>query len=166
MSYEAGLSPARSMLNFPGYVEGWATYVEMQSYYYAGLDENVAALLQKNQSAILSLYATTDIAIHYDGWSLDDTIQFWNSYGITDEDTIQEIYEFIVEEPAHYLKYYVGYLQFEELREMSSIKYLRYYNNVDFHQAILEIGPAPFDIVEKYLDEYYDLEGKILNNNQ
>ncbi len=166
MSYEAGLSPARSMLNFPGYVEGWATYVEMQSYYYAGLDENVAALLQKNQSAILSLYATTDIAIHYDGWSLDDTIQFWNSYGITDEDTIQEIYEFIVEEPAHYLKYYVGYLQFGELREMSSIKYLRYYNNVDFHQAILEIGPAPFDIVEKYLDEYYDLEGKILNNNQ
>ena len=155
MSYEAGLNPARCMLNFSGYVEGWATYVEMQSYYYAGLDENVAALLQKNQSAILSLYASTDLGIHYDGWSLEDTIQFWNSYGITDEDAIQDIYEYIIGEPSSYLKYYVGYLQFKELQEATKLKYLYNYDNINFHRAVLKIGPAPFDIVEKYLDEYY-----------
>ena len=143
------------MLNFSGYVEGWGTYVEMQSYYYAGLDENVAALLQKNQSAILSLYASTDLGIHYDGWSLEDTIQFWNSYGITDEDAIQDIYEYIIGEPSSYLKYYVGYLQFKELQEATKLKYLYNYDNINFHRAVLKIGPAPFDIVEKYLDEYY-----------
>ena len=155
MSYEAGLSPARSILNFPGYVEGWATYVEMLSYQYAGLDENVASLLSMNQSALLSLYASTDLGIHYDGWSFDDTVAFWAGYGITDEDSLRDVYELIVEEPAHYLKYYVGYLEFLNLKKTAQETYGSSYSDVAFHQALLDIGPAPFDIVEKYLGEYY-----------
>lgn len=155
MSYNAGLSPARCILNYPGYVEGWATYVEMLSYTYAGLDEDVASLMEKNQTAILSLYASTDLGIHYDGWSFEDTLQFWQNYGITDEAAIKELYELIVQEPAHYLKYYVGYLQFEELKEYAKTHYLYKYSDTNFHAAVLKIGPAPFAIIEKYLDEYY-----------
>lgn len=155
MSYEAGLSPARCILNYPGYVEGWATYVEMISYSYVGFDENMAALMQKNQSAILSLYASTDLGIHYDGWTFEDTLKFWENYGITDEAAIRELYELIVEEPAHYLKYYVGYLEFEELKEYAKTRYLYNYDDKNFHKAVLEIGPAPFDIVEEYIDDYY-----------
>ena len=46
----------------------------MQSYYYADVEQDVSAFLQKNQSALLSLYATADMGIHYDGWTLRDTI--------------------------------------------------------------------------------------------
>lgn len=155
MSYDAGLSPARCILNYPGYVEGWATYVEMLSYTYAGLDKDVASLMEKNQTAILSLYASTDLGIHYDGWSYEDTLKFWQNYGITDEAAIKELYELIVQEPAHYLKYYVGYLQFEELKEYAKTHYLYKYSDTNFHAAVLKIGPAPFAIIEKYLDEYY-----------
>lgn len=155
MSYEAGLSPARTILNFPGYVEGWATYVEMLSYQYAGLDENVATLMALNQSALLSLYATTDLGIHYEGWTFDDTLAFWDDYGISDQKTLREVYELIVEEPAHYLKYYVGYLEFLELKEKAQEAYGSAYSDIAFHQAVLNIGPAPFSIVEKYLDDYY-----------
>ena len=155
MSYEAGLSPARCILNYPGYIEGWATYVEMLSYSYAGFNADVASLMEKNQTAILSLYASTDLGVHYDGWSYEDTVAFWANYGITDETTIKELYELIIEEPAHYLKYYVGYLQFEELKEYAKTHYLYNYDDTLFHKAVLEIGPAPFDIVEKYLDDYY-----------
>jgi uncharacterized protein (DUF885 family) len=118
----------------------------------------VAALLQKNQSAILSLYASTDIGIHYNGWTFTDTVSFWSNYGISNEDTIRRIYELIVEEPAHYLKYYVGYLQFLELKDTAQKKYLFGFDEIAFHQAVLDIGPAPFDIVEKYLDDYYVTE--------
>lgn len=155
MSYEAGLSPVRSILNFPGYVEGWATYVEMISYEYAGLDENLAKLLSLNQSALLSLYASTDLGIHYDGWSFSDTVAFWKDYGITDQEALREIYELIVEEPAHYLKYYVGYMEFRDLKEKAQETYGSAYSDIAFHKAVLEIGPAPFAIVEKYLDDYY-----------
>lgn len=155
MSYEAGISPVRSILNYPGYVEGWATYVEMLSYQYAGLDESVADLLSLNQSALLSLYASTDLGIHHDGWSYSDTVKFWAGYGISDAETIRQIYDLIVEEPAHYLKYYVGYVEFLELKDTAKERYGSNYSDVAFHQAVLDIGPAPFGIIEKYLDQYY-----------
>ncbi len=110
MERSCGLEPIRSLFGSSGYVEGWATYVEMQSYYYADVEQDVSAFLQKNQSALLSLYATADMGIHYDGWTLRDTIDFFASYQIADKATIQQIYQLIVEEPAHYLKYYIGYL--------------------------------------------------------
>ncbi len=155
MSYDAGLAPVRSVLNYSGYVEGWATYVELLSYHYAELDDDVATILELNQNATLSLYATTDIGIHYEGWSFDDTKEFWHNYGITNDDAIQSVFELIVEEPTHYLKYYVGFLEFEELKKETSLKNINNYNDKSFHQAVLSIGPAPFDIVEKYLQEYY-----------
>ena len=155
MSYQAGLPAMRSILNYPGYVEGWATYVEMMSYHYAGLKEDTATLLALNQSALLSLYASTDIGIHYDGWSLADTIKFWNDYGINDPDTIAEIYRYILSEPANYLRYYVGYLQFLELKAYAKETFGSDYNDIAFHQAVLTIGPAPFQIVKDYLKEFY-----------
>ncbi len=160
MSYEAGLSPVRSILNYPGYVEGWATYVEMLSYHYAGLETPVADLLSFNQSALLSLYAATDLGIHYDGWSFSDVLAFWADYGITDQNSLRSVYELIVEEPAHYLKYYVGYLEFLELKEEAKKRYGDAYSDVAFHRAVLAIGPAPFPIVKKYLDAYYLVENK------
>ena len=156
MTYESGIEPVRSILNYSGFVEGWATYVEFQSYHYAGLDDDVATILELNQDATLSLYASTDIGIHYEGWTLEDTKKFWNNYGITNDDAIESIFELIVEEPTHYLKYYIGFLKFEELKKGTSLKNIKDYNDKSFHQAVLSIGPAPFDIVDKYLPAYYE----------
>ena len=158
MSYDAGLAPVRTILNYPGYVEGWATYVEMISYGYAGLTDEQATLLMKNQSALLSLYASTDIGIHYSGWTLDEMRAFWGAYGISDEATLLEIYQLIVAEPAHYLKYYVGYLEFLDLKKTARETYGDAYSDIAFHRAVLTIGPAPFSIVETYLDRYYHPE--------
>lgn len=156
-SYQAGLEPIRAILNYPGYVEGWATYVEMLSYQYAGLDETVARMLMLNQSALLSLYASIDMGIHYDGWNLTDTTVFLNSFQIKDEEVIRSIFELIVEEPAHYLKYYIGYLEFLELRNYAKLEFGKDYSNRAFHQAIIRIGPAPFPIVKKYLKNFYSI---------
>ena len=155
MSYEANPDPARCLVNCGGYVEGWATYVEMLSYQYADIDPAVAYIMQKNQSAMISLYASTDLGIHYDGWTLDDTVEFWSGYGIENKESIREIYEYIVGEPGNYLQYYVGYLGFLELKELAVSKYGTEFDEVTFHQALLDIGPAPFDIIENYFDEYY-----------
>lgn len=156
MSYQADLPNIRFLLNYPGYVEGWATYVEMLSYQYAGLETNVAKLLSLNQSAILSLYASSDIGIHYEGWDFLKMKSFWETYGISNEDTLREIYELIVEEPAHYLKYYVGYLGFLHLRDKAKEDYGENYSDIAFHQAVLDMGAAPFAVLEQYLPYYYN----------
>lgn len=156
MERSCGLEPIRSLFGSSGYAEGWATYVEMQSYYYAGIDKDLETFLQKNQSALLSLYATTDMGVHYDGWSLADTVDFFATYQITDKEAIKQIYQLIVEEPAHYLKYYIGYLEFLNLRDYAMETYGDEYSNYKFHQALMKMGNAPFSILKEYLTKYWE----------
>ena len=140
--------PVRSILNFGGYVEGWATYAEMCSYYLMPLSKTQAAILQKNSSVILALYALADMGIHYDGWSRMDTVEFYARYGIKDAETVNKIYDLILGSPGNYLKYYIGYVKFLELKK----EWIKSGNQSqkEFHQAVLSVGPAPFEIVGKY----------------
>lgn len=154
-SYESGIEPLRSLLNYSGYVEGWGTYVEQLSYHYADVDSDIATFLSHNQSATLSLYASSDIGLHYYGWSLEDMTNFWKSYGISDEAVIKDIMNYILSEPGTYLSYYVGYMEFLNLKEYAEELYGEEFSLKEFHKAVLEIGPAPFHIIEKYLPEYY-----------
>lgn len=143
--------PIRSLMDFGGYVEGWATYAEMGSYYLTPLSKEQAVILQKNSSVILGLYALADIGIHYDGWSRMDTIDFFSNYGITDAETVDEIYELIIGSPANYLKYYIGYVEFMELKKDWIEEKGEEFSQKEFHEAVLEVGPAPFTIVEDYM---------------
>ena len=139
--------PIRSILDFGGYVEGWATYAEMMSYYLAPLSKTEASLLQKNSSVILGLYALADMGIHYDGWSVTDTVRFFSDYGINDANAVQSVYELIIGSPANYLKYYIGYLKFYELKKEMADTLGNQFSQKEFHRAVLDVGPAPFEIV-------------------
>ena len=149
--------PIRSILDFGGYVEGWATYAEMMSYYLAPLPKTEASLLQKNNSVILGLYALADMGIHYDGWSVTDTVRFFSDYGINDPNAVQSVYKLIIGSPANYLKYYIGYLKFYELKKEMADALGNQFSQKEFHRAVLNVGPAPFEIV------YDEVEKNLLN---
>mgnify|MGYP000420758902 FL=1 len=143
-----GAPEVLSLLNYPGYTEGWATYTEMQAFYYAGLDQDLASLLQHNQAATLSLYATADIGIHYFGWEKEKNAAFWSEYGVDDTATVKRITDLILEEPGNYLKYYVGYLKFRQMREQFALEN-KSFSVSAFHEAILRTGPSPFSVLEE-----------------
>lgn len=143
--------PIRSLMDFGGYVEGWATYAEMGSYYLTPLLKEQAVLLQKNSSIILGLYALADIGIHYDGWSRMDTAEFFSAYGITDAQGVEKIYDLIIGSPGNYLKYYIGYVEFLELKKDWAEEEGDEFSQKEFHEAVLSVGPAPFAIVEDYM---------------
>lgn len=145
--------PVRNLFSFGGYVEGWATYAEMCSYYLTPLSKEQATLLQKNASIILALYALADMGIHYEGWSRMDAVAFFSNYGITDAGTVERIYELIIGSPGNYLKYYIGYVQFLELKKEWVREEKEEFSQKKFHEAVLTVGPAPFDIVEEYMWE-------------
>lgn len=144
-------SPIRHLLDCGGYTEGWATYSEMLSYYFAPIKKTQATLMQKNSSILLGLYALADMGIHYDGWSLLDTTTFFRGYGITDAKAIEEIYQLILSDPANYLKYYIGYVEFLELKKEAMTLWGKEFTQERFHKAVLDMGPAPFDLIRKYI---------------
>ena len=151
--YYAGTDPdpVRSMFNTGGYVEGWATYAEMCSFYLAPITKEQATILQKNSSIILGLYTLADIGIHYDGWSRVDALAFFSNYGIQDVNTVNRIYDLVLGSPGNYAKYYIGYVEFLELKKEYAAEKGTEFSQKEFHKDVLMIGPAPFELVEKYM---------------
>lgn len=146
--------PARMILNFTGYDEGWGTYAELFAYRYADCSEELRQFLIAEQVAGLCLYSLADFKIHSRGASPEEVISFLGEYGFSSEQA-EEVFYTLLAEPAIYLPYSVGYLEFCSLRE-------RYYSLTGndaslqpFHTFLLKTGPAPFPILEKELVKKY-----------
>lgn len=144
------INPIRNLLYFGGYIEGWALYVEMLSYGYAkeAAEDTPSAVLYEierlDKSLQLALYCLLDIAIHYDGAAYEDVAATLRQFGITDEKVIRSLYEYIVEEPTTYLKYYIGYLEILELKKEAKETWGSSYSDMKFHTLLLETGPCSF----------------------
>ncbi|NBJ93194.1 DUF885 domain-containing protein [Parablautia muri] len=145
----------RNLFSFTGYAEGWATYVEFEyGYDFAGADETLADVLAGNEATLLALSAYIDIGIHYDGWDREDVAEYIAGFGTTDQDAIDEIFNYIVEEPGNYLSYFIGYLEFLDLRERAEEELGDAFDAKQFHDFVLRTGPAPFYIIEEYMEDW------------
>lgn len=159
----------RYLITSSGYVEGWATYVESYGYQYAAdyLDDPAAsdltALAWMNRSINLCIYSLMDISIHYHGWTPDAAASFLKNFGITDTSVVQEIYQYIVETPGNYLKYYLGYLNFLDLRQKWQDTLGEHFDLKKFHQKILETGPVSFPVLQKYMDQELSEKGEAMS---
>ena len=105
-------APIRSLLNYGGYVEGWAMYVELEAYDYAKAlmkeempdTETLYEVYKLDRQIQLCLYSLADIAIHYEGADYSQIHKMLSSVGISSPASTRSIYEYIVEEPTTYLK--------------------------------------------------------------
>lgn len=153
------LPPIRSILYFGGYIEGYATYVEMMSYDYATacaakLSDNpntqtIYQAISVDRSLQLCLYSLLDIMIHYEGMSVEEITPYMQNLGITDGATIDAIYFYIASEPANYLKYYLGYLEILECKELAKANWGDSYSDARFHELLLKLGPSPFPLIKE-----------------
>lgn len=141
----------RSILNFGGYVEGWATYVEMYSYSLADVDPAVADLYRLNRSIILGISSALDIAVNYHGFTREQVEDYLSKVGFQSGSAADALYDTLIESPANYLKYYVGCLCFMDLRDAVKEAQGADFSLKEFHKEVLDIGPAPFSVLEKYL---------------
>lgn len=148
-------TPIRQLLNFSGYVEGWATYVESYAYSYYDNNSDISRLNQINQSMNLCILSFLDTKIHYDGWTLSETSAYLDYFSITDPAIHQEIFQTIIESPSNYVKYYVGSLHFADLREQIKLQMGENFSLSEFHKKILEIGPCQFPILEREVQKYF-----------
>lgn len=154
------ISCIRYLLHYGGYVEGWAFYVENMSYEYAQMlvrDQSpiTAAWYEAcrlNRNIQLCLYSLLDIAIHYEGATPAKVQAILRELGITDQETVTAIYEYIVEEPVIYLKYYLGFLEFTLLRDAAQNAWGDDFSLQRFHRFVLETGPSDFQGLSERLN--------------
>ena len=158
-------NPIRQVLGYGGYQEGWALYVEFLSYEYAAkllreqgleMDALCAELEMHHRNLQLCLYALLDIMIHYDNASVDQAAKLLAPFGITEASSVSAIYDYIVEEPCNYLKYYLGYLELLELQKEARTLWQEGYSDLRFHTFVLDRGPSDFTTLSEELHRISD----------
>lgn len=161
-AYPNGERPARELLWYGGYQEGWALYVEFIAYDYAAkllreqkldADAVMAELEKHNRSMQLCLYSMLDIMIHYEGASYNQIAKILEGFGITDSNSCRAIYTYIVQEPCNYLKYYLGYLEILSLQEKAKELWGEEYSDYRFHCFYLDCGPSDFLSLQEELEQ-------------
>lgn len=149
--YNTEPSLIRNMLNYPGYTEGYATYVSLVMMDYSGLEQNMADIQKLNTTYSYGLYSLIDIGVNYKGWTLQDLSEFLLGYGIQDEATTKEMFNTVISDPAVYLSYYVGCIEIMALRDDMTEAMGDDFNLKEFHTKLLNIGPARFENIREQM---------------
>lgn len=147
----------RSDLNFSGYTEGWAHYIENSySYKYAGMNKSLAKASEINGYMGFSIYCLCDIGINYYGWTLSETKDYVRQTFNLDDATIEELFYTLADDPAVYLRYYVGASEIITLKETAMDTLGEGFDIKEFHRFLLEIGPCQFDVIADRMEDWMD----------
>ena len=149
-----GDDPVRYLLDYPGYSEGYATYVEGFSYSMMDAEGYGDIYQQMNMEMYeynLALCSRVDLGVHYEGWKKKDVRAYLRSFGM-DDSQADELFQMIIENPANYLSYYIGYQEFHELLTDYKNKAGKQYNLKAYHTEILDAGPCSFDILRRRIE--------------
>lgn len=153
-------NPARKLIWYGGYLEGWALYVEFLSYDYAAdlLEQagqpdaaQVARLEKHTRSLQLCMYTLLDLLIHGEGAGCDQVAEILGKFGIDSPRACEAIYTYIAEEPCNYPKYYIGYLEILQLQDTARDHWGDAYSDLRFHTFYLEQGTSDFSSLEALL---------------
>lgn len=151
--------PLRHLIGCSGYAEGWALYVEFLSYDYAAellreqgqeTDSYCCEALKLNRRLQLALLSLLDISVHNDGADEHQVSTILKNFGLTNG---QRVYAYLVEEPANYCKYFIGYLEVLSLKEEAERLWGEDYSDKRFHQFLLECGSCDFEWIHEWLSK-------------
>ena len=145
--------PIRVSLSNTGYTEGWATYAEMMSYYYADISYEEALLMWSMRLYDMLLQSMVDLGVNVTGWSYQGVSDFLEGFGITEEDIVESIYNRATGLPLNSLNYSLGYIEMIDLLSAAMHTSGNDFELMDFHRFILDFGPAPYPIIKDYMDE-------------
>lgn len=138
-----------------GYIEGWASYVEVDSYRYADTgDVYLNELMGLNYALTLLIYASADIGVSCYGWTQADVYTFVSSFGFKGTRIAGEMYDAMVSEPGNYCRYVLGYIAILELQDKAKELLDNKYSVKEFNKFILDTGAIQFDILFDRLESW------------
>ena len=145
----------RSYIKPGGYMEGWASYVEVHSYEYNNNNnDNLNTLAKCNYALTLCLHAIGDIGVNYYRWDEARLSSYLSNWGFNSPDTAHWMYTALIANPGNYCKYVLGFIGFEELKKQAQKDLGSDFSLKEFHRYILETGPVQFDILFSNLKEW------------
>lgn len=142
------------LLDFIGFTEGYAEYASDRSYYMLGCSDELSQMCILDNMLGYVLQSRVDLGVNYEGWEIDDVIDYLSTYINDDGSTSQAIYESVISDPGLLLPYTVGHIKMIKLRERAERKLGDSFDAKEYHQLILDTGIVSFEIMQDELDSY------------
>jgi uncharacterized protein (DUF885 family) len=140
----------RKHVGYSAFVEGWALYSESLGEELGLLKDPYSKFGQLTYEMWRAVRLVVDTGMHSMGWSREQAIQFFkDNTGKTDQDITVEVDRYIVW-PGQALAYKLGQLKIRELRTEAEKKGAAF-NVRKFHDAVLESGSIPLDVLETHI---------------
>ena len=148
-SENQALPRVRRFVLYNAYVEGWALYAERLGSQ-LGLYEDVRQRAGQLRSELFrAVRLVLDTGLHHEGWSRDRALTYARTtMGRSDAGLELEIDRYIAN-PGQALGYKMGEIAIRRMREDAERRLGSAFDLRAFHDAVLESGPLPLDVLEE-----------------
>lgn len=149
--------PLYHVLSEIGASEGWATYVEFNSFFlvdYGSDTKDIATFKHHNLEFIYALQSRVDFGVNYEGWDLAKTEAYLTEMGLDGSALGKELFEGVIEDPCNIQSYYIGALEIQNMRTRAEKELGNKFNLKEFHRAVLDAGSVPMQFIDKSVTDY------------
>ncbi|NEV94650.1 DUF885 domain-containing protein [Psychroflexus sp. YR1-1] len=159
-----GIPTFRTVIPFTAYSEGWALYAEQLAWELGFYKNDPFGNLGRLQAEMFrAVRLVVDPGIHYKKWTREEAIDYMvENTGLPTSDVTKEIERYIVA-PGQACAYKIGMMKILELREKAKQELGSRFDLREFHNAVLQNGAMPLDVLEKTINDY--IKVSLENNN-
>ncbi len=157
---QTGLPPFRRFSSYTAYSEGWAFYAERLGKEVGFYQDPYSEYGRLENEMWRSVRLVVDTGVHYKHWSRQQMVEYFRQHTAMDEPNIETEVDRYISWPGQALAYKLGQMKILELREKARQELGSKFDLRAFHDAVLDDGPLPLDVLEENVDRWINAQKK------
>jgi uncharacterized protein (DUF885 family) len=144
--------------NYNAYSEGWAFYAERLGKEVGFYQDPYSEYGRLENEMWRSVRLVVDTGVHEMHWSRQQMVDFFHAHTAMDDTNIASEVDRYIAWPGQALAYKLGQMKILELREHAKQALGSRFDIRAFHDAILDEGPLPLDVLDERINAWIVME--------
>jgi len=155
-----GLPEFRKYQDYTAFVEGWALYSERLGKEVGFYKDPYSDYGRLDNDMWRAIRLVVDTGVHSKHWTRQQMVDYFHDHSSLDETNVQAEVDRYIAWPAQALGYKMGQLKILELRDKAKTALGPKFDIKAFHDAVLDSGALPMDVLEQRVDAWIASEKK------